>query len=62
MVCKMFVCSEYPNIPENSRREKNENREALAKRYAFQPNAKSVCFNRNEVINAKCLHVYFILV
>ena len=59
MVCKIFVCSELPDIPENSQRGKKENRIAIMLSNQKQ---KNVFLNKNKMICVKCLHVYFILV
>ena len=37
MVCKIFLCSEFPEIPEEFKKEKKKM--AIPKRYAFQANA-----------------------
>ena len=43
MVCKIFFCSEFPDIPDKAgrkaRRRRRRRTQAVAKRYAFQENA-----------------------
>ena len=39
MVCKLFFCSEFPDIPQKSRRGKKTGSKTIAKRYALQANA-----------------------
>ena len=42
---KYFFCSEFPNIPDKAARVKRKRRtQALAKRFAFYTNAKSVSY------------------
>ena len=45
MVCKIFFCSKFPDIPEKSRRVNKTNSKAIAKRSALQANAESYCCN-----------------
>ena len=39
MVCKLFFCSEFPDIPQKSLRGKKTGSKTIAKRYALQANA-----------------------
>ena len=41
MVCKIICCSEFPDIPDKAGRKTRRRRtQAIAKRYAFNANAK----------------------
>ena len=42
MVYKIFLCFEFPNIPEKSRKRRRRRKPANAKRFAFQANVKSL--------------------
>ena len=44
IVRNFFLCYKFPNIPEKSRRGKKTNSKPIAKRYAFQANAKTYLF------------------
>ena len=40
MVCKIIFCSKFPDIPDKAGRKTRRRRtQAIAKRYAFRPNA-----------------------
>ena len=58
VVCKIIICSEFPDIPDKAGRKTRRRAQAIAKRYAFHANAINHCFSFVFLILAACEEYY----
>ena len=54
MVCKVFLCSESPILPKSLDDGRKQIARQIAKRYALQPNAKTVDTFFTEAVVRRC--------